>query len=357
MGTSGMNSGNEITLVQGDPGYVHGLSVDQWSMQSFMVESLAVDFGQVTGDLSLAKDTLVGTVRNESSHMLRDAVIILGRRFQRLGDLPAGREASVELAMSDLANPNLGVSLSYQIFEREFSNPGPNGPPREIEAKRIVLEGLLDRSSTFTIAAKMRGLGPGAQMPSYNTNSLLLLAWLDEAPPTVRITSGTGVVEEPGQQTTAVILIPLSYGLPQDGRISLPVGMIPGMLAEAPREGGACGDMTVPAVYIYRGEALFEFTLPVEMSTIQIENLKLSIITDTSWFTSPTIELYDWQANQWLALEGVQQGANLIPNAANLVSPNGLVRIRMTQDEANNQGGCYYLAMGLEGWPAEGALP
>jgi hypothetical protein len=45
--TSGVTTGRAVSMVQGDPAYVNGLSVDQWSMQSFLSEGAMVDFGYI----------------------------------------------------------------------------------------------------------------------------------------------------------------------------------------------------------------------------------------------------------------------------------------------------------------------
>ena len=100
------------------------------------------------------------------------------------------------------------------------------------------------------------------------------------------------------------------------------------------------------ALYMVRGEAVFEFTMPVEASNATIQNLRLSLDTDSGWLNIPAVSIYNWQKNEWINLDGVDQGENLISNAADLVSSEGLVQIRIT---AENAQACYYVGLGMEG--------
>ena len=89
------NPGNTLTgrsmiIVQGNPAYVRGLSIDQWSMQSFMSEGTITSFGSFEADLQVKNDRLVGTIRNSTTYNLTDCFVILGSKFTRLGDLAPG---------------------------------------------------------------------------------------------------------------------------------------------------------------------------------------------------------------------------------------------------------------------------
>jgi len=156
-------------------------------------------------------------------------------------------------------------------------------------------------------------------------NIPVFIAWIDQAPPEVNV-SGSA----PAQQTTAMVVMPLSYSLPEEGPIDLPPGFIPGMLAKNPQEGGACGEPGSTAVYLFRGEAVLEFTLPADLADAQVDHLKLSLASDTGTFNASEVALYNWQLDQWVVLDGYQQGVNLIPSAADLIREDGLVQVRLT---------------------------
>ncbi len=141
--------------------------------------------------------------------------------------------------------------------------------------------------------------------------------------------------------------MPLSYDLADSGNVSIAVGMVPGSLVENPREGGTCGMAGTTSVYIARGEATFEFKVPPQFSDIEVENLKLSLLTDSGDFTSPKVELYNWDKSIWTALSGLNQGVSLIPEARKFLRTDGLIRVRLGAENAQS---CYYLALGMDGF-------
>jgi hypothetical protein len=46
-------------------------------------------------------------------------------------------------------------------------------------------------------------------------------------------------------------------------------------------------------------------------------------------------------------LEGINQGVNLIPDAAKFIDPSGAVQIKLSAENASN---CFYLNLGLDGY-------
>lgn len=336
-GPGGTNAPGEMVFVQGDPGRVRGLAVNQWSMQTFMAEGLWADFGRVVGDLRIEGDGLTGTVRNETNHTLTDVVIVLGSRFVRLGDLPPGKEVPVTMELPAIADQRFGPPLSYLLFEDQFNQPGLGGPSREAQLKQTVVGSVFDQEGRFGPMSSIRP-GSGGVSPQ----GPVLLGWLDEAPPDVQVAG-----REPVQQTTALLYAPLSYRLPDKGDISLPPGLIPGALVEMPVEGGTCGP-GVASVWLGRGQAVFEFQVPEEIRDVQVEKLELIIGTDGGWAQPPDAAIYDWDAEAWIELDGPVMGANIFSDAAGLVSDDGLARVRLSSS-VSGRSGCLYVELGLEG--------
>ena len=329
----GVPTGGEMTFVQGEPGEVRGLSVNQWSQQSFMVEDVWQDFGTLSADLKLVANGLQGQLRNETDYPLKDVVVIMGRRFVRLGDLQPGEARDVSLTMEFTDQDRFGPPISYLLFENQLS--GTPGGSRQADVKRSIVESLLDRP-WYSPTSSMKGASTAGLQ-----QGPIALAWMDEAPPEVTIAGN-----KPAQQTTALVYASLTYSLPEDGQVSLPVGMIPGVLAQMPAEGGMCGDPSSPSVYLARGEAVFEFQTPQEFGRLQVEKLKLSAWSDSGWWQSPGTAVYDWQDESWRELQELSQGVNEIPQAQNLVSPDGRIRIRLSSE--NNMQGCFYLGLGMD---------
>ncbi len=328
-------SGRSMSLVQGNPAYVRGLSIDQWSMQSFMSEGTMLDFGTFQSSLDVKNDQLVGTIRNTTNYNLTDCFVVLGNKFTALGDLAPGAEANIELELSSLGAPNFSSPLSYAMFEKELNGTVTSDVRRQAEARRSIIENLFERTTPIKSASSLGGISSNlSQVPMF-------LGWLDQAPPQVKIFGA-----EPAQKTTALVMTPLAYDLFESaGLITLPPGLVPGKLTTTPRDGGSCGSAGATAVYISRGEAIFEFTIPPEASRLQAKNLKLALWTDSGVFSTPIVELMNWQSAEWIKLGGVSQGVNLIPGATQLVRSDGTIQVRLSSDGAQS---CYYLAMGME---------
>jgi len=327
----------EMIFLQSNPSRVRGLAVNQWSMQTFMTEGMWADFGRIVGDLRIEGDGLTGTVRNETAHTLTDVVLILGNHFIRLGDLPPGEEAVVMMDSLDLVGQRFELPISWRLFQDQLNQPGPGGPPREAELKQRVVASVLERYRKFgpgTITHLGSSSGP--------LRELVLLGWLDEAPPDVRVAG-----RSPVQQTMALLYTPLSYHLAKEGPIRLPPGLISGALVEMPLEGGLCGpDAT--SVYINRGEAVVEFRVPDEVRDVQVDALKLVIGSEGGWWQPPATALYDWEAKAWAELDSPVMGVNVLSDPTGLVSDDGRVRVRLSH-HGGQGGGCLHLELGLEG--------
>ena len=97
-----------------------------------------------------------------------------------------------------------------------------------------------------------------------------------------------------------------------------------------------------------RGEALMEFILPPELRGISADVLLLALQVDGPWNNLPQIDFYEWESESWQSLERVVVGENRIANPEGLINDQGLIRLRVSQENA--QGGyCTYLGLGLEG--------
>jgi hypothetical protein len=330
-------TGREIVLIQGNPNSVRGLSIDQWSMNSFMVEGLRFNFGRIPYELSFNNQSLVGYFRNESNQTIHDALIIINRNIFRLGDLTPGQESSVDFHIADRDSPDFGPSISYQVFQDQLNQPDRSGPgQREIEVKRQIVETLLERvpAYTFLESQKFSRSNGIRQLP-------IFLGWIDEAPPEIQVKDTVS-----GQQTTGAVIMQLSYDVP-NGEITIPAGLIPGEVVELPIDGSPCGEQGSTSIYLVHGSGIIDFTLPTELQSIHLGYLRLSIWSDSGWINPPDVALFNWVSDNWTTLSGITQGINLVPEATSLVNQAGTIKVRISPQE--NTQACYYLAMGLQG--------
>lgn len=334
-----ISSRQEVRLQQSEPAYVRGLSVDQWAMQSFMIEGQAIELGSIQADLQLVEQQLTGVIRNQTGADLEDVVLMFGGNFTHLGTLPSGAQVEVNFPIGQVSQMFIGPPLSYRVFEEQLNSP--QGPRRETEVRRSIIENVFERAPVFSnnLAAA------GAALGTAPSATILIWGWSRQAPPEIRVGGST-----PAEQATTLVYTRVPYSLPQSGAISLPPGVIPGVVTELPRDGGICGMPGATAVYTYRGEAIFEFYSPARIGEWQIDSLLVNLDTDSGMFFTPGVALYDWQSGQWVKLAEVLQGTNWVSDPARFISPEGVIRVQLSApEELAATGGCYYVSLGLEG--------
>ena len=335
---SGGTSSRELKLVQGEPGIVQGVSIEQWSMHSFMVEGTESGIGDLDYSLQFRDRALTGTIQNNTGQKIKDALIFINKSIHRLGDLEPGQEIQVEFLVSDRTNFEYGPTISYLMFQDQLNQPNAGGSPaREIEVKRQIVEALFERTPSYQFSSTRTGKsGAGVNSTPF------FLGWIDESPPAVTVRD-----TEPGNQTTALVVLPLEFDLP-GGDVLIPTGWIPGELVQTPTDGGTCGEPGTTSVYLNRGSAIFEFSIPPQFQTLQPEKIRLSLWNDSGALQlSPEIAILDWASESWTTLSGIQAGINLIPNAAQFINQDGAFRLRLSAPETGQS--CYFLAAGLEG--------
>ncbi|MBN1660221.1 MAG: hypothetical protein JXA93_17610 [Anaerolineae bacterium] len=328
-GQGGAMGGGEVVFVQSSPAQVQGLAVNQWSMQTFMTEGTWEDLGTIRSELTLEKGTLAGMIQNDTGYPLHDAVLLIGDDIARLGDVPPGEAAGVSLNIGSLSSTNWGMPLGWRLFEEELNKPRSGAPPREVQMKQSILDNVF-RDGRFQIG----GSATDASAPH-------LLAWIHTVSPEIRVDG-----KEPQRQAISLLYTPLAYSLPEDGTISLPPGIIPGSVVQMPSEGGLCGP-SANAVWLGRGEAVFEFSLPEELDGADIRSLSLAITSDGGRWDPPETAIYDWNRQEWRIVDGAILGVNTLSEPGALVGAGGLVRVRLSTG-AGRVDGCFQVRLGLE---------
>ncbi|HSJ58027.1 MAG TPA: hypothetical protein VLC95_12645 [Anaerolineae bacterium] len=328
-GQGGALSSGEVVFVQGSPARVQGLAVNQWSMQTFMTEGAWNGLGRITANLTLEEGALTGTVQNDTDYYLRDAVLLIGDDIARLGDLPAGHSAGVTLGFGNLSSTSWGMPLGYRLFEAELNKPRSGPPPRDVQMKQSILDNVFRDGRFQTGGSSSDASGPH------------MLAWIDTAPPEIRVGG-----KEPQRQAVSLLYTPLIYSLPEDGTISLPPGLIRGSVVQMPAEGGICGP-SANAVWLGRGEAVFEFSIPEELEGADIRSLSLAITSDGGRWDPPETAVYDWEQQGWQIVDGAILGVNTLSEPGSLVGAGGVVRVRLSTGEGRVEG-CFQVRLGLE---------
>lgn len=216
---------------------------------------------------------------------------------------------------------------------------GPRGgPPRDAEVKRSLVENLMEQGGASFRGARIFQTSGENEAGS----SIILLGWLDNAPPELHISD-----QLIAQQTTALLYTVLPYHFPDSGTISIPPGLISGTISDITGDAGMCGDAMSNSIYIGRGEATYEFQLPHTAEDLQIHALNLSVWSEGGFWRFPETQIYDWGRGSWSTLPAMDRGVNVLSNPGPFIGDEGTVRFRLSSD--GNTGGCLYLSLGLEG--------
>lgn len=334
-GTGGVNTtGGEMVFVQGQPARLRGLTVNQWSMQSFMSEGTWKGFGSLEGNLRLENETLVGTVKNSTQYALSDVVVTLQNRIQRLGDMAAGEEKEVNLGLANLQADRFNSSISYRLYQENLE-PGKS-PTRLDNLKMNIISSVFENGTWMKTISSRRFPSSSGD----NNGGVFVFGWMEQAPPEVSIEGNTLAYK-----TTTLVYSSIDYRLPTSGYLSLPPGLIPGSITKYPISGGVCGTST--SVSLGQGQAEMEFSIPSYLTGVKVTTLKVSLYQDSGSVGGlPEVALYQWENESWTTIQEPIQGTNIIQNAAPYIKE-GKVRIRLGT-EGNNNYSCNYVDLGLE---------
>lgn len=340
-GYYGMDTGGqEMTFVQGRPSLVKGITVNQWAMQRFTVEDTWPELGRLTGRVEIQGDVLRGTVKNDTGISLKDVVVVVNRRYQMVGNLAPGEEKTVDLGVGGMTRDMYGPSISYKLYMEPITMNGGQ-IPRDIQLKTTILDNALDGPPWANIS-----LAASAQ-PGGVPNAVVM-GWSDQAPPEVHVQGS-----EASQVTTALVYSLLPLSVPQNGRISIPPGLIPGEFASDVVSYGKCGPMTSTSIYLdNNSEMVFRFKLPVFVQPDQVEGLNLALAIDNPAAQLEEYSLYNWQSRSWMKLTSQNTNNVLIRNPGEYINANNEVNVRLVSKQGSS--GCYFLDLGLEAGRALG---
>jgi hypothetical protein len=321
-----LNNSGVMSVVQGEPAQVRGLMVNQWSMQSFVAETMPAESLELSSELSVDRNSLHGHLKNLGTAAWQDVIVIFDNQFQKVGNLQPGQSAAVNLDLS--RNSDMMGFGSYMLFQDEFSNP--TGPDREVTFKQRVLDGVIFNNFRTDI-----GQGP------------FVIGWLEDSPLPIRIENN-----EIDTQKTSLIYgsLPFSFG---GSQVIMPPGFSQMETLSLSGDTSPCHyGQQIRGYYVFQGTVEARLSLPSKLRNIQLKALDLYINTDPGWPTLPEVGLYDQIDGDWVALDQAQVGPNPIREIDRFYDPEtASVQVRLSNiDNADFRGGgCLYLDLALEG--------
>ena len=311
-------------FVQGEPALMEGLTVNQWSMQSIMAESLVSNQYEFESDLQIVDGQLQGTITNHSNYMWQDVVVVLGNNFTRLGDMAPAASQKVSL-QSDQRNNTFDIT--WQIFEETFDDSTAN---RDTQIRQQIFSSLYNAQYGVPYAGQIKH------------NEPLLLAWIDQAPTQVNVLPANQHVAN--DLATTLLYSELPIRLTQ-GKISLPRDMID--LRIIKHDGSYC-DGTGASLMSDFKEAHIQLNLPNKLNAIDPSQLIIYFNTDGGDFISPQLSLYEHQKEQWVKLPRAVLGRNKVREPDVYLHERGFFLLRV-ENQGGDFGACLFFDAALEG--------
>ncbi|MEW6226201.1 MAG: hypothetical protein AB1627_16390 [Chloroflexota bacterium] len=160
----GSGAASSLDVLQGDPSRIRDLNVGYGSLRTVRAEAQTTG-PNVTADLRLENNKIVGTITNRSDRTLVAPALVFGASSTNLKDLAPGATAEVSLTLT--TNPLNQASLSDRVVGQiawDFNG----GISSEGEQRKLVRRSILDQLSFDPMT--------GFQS-SFASDSPVLLAW------------------------------------------------------------------------------------------------------------------------------------------------------------------------------------
>ena len=335
-------SGGEARFIQGNPAIVTGLNVDQWALNSFNVEALKAEMGQIKTNLKLENGKLTGTIENQLPNRISGASLVFGDGIEFIGDLEPFETIEVEMNFSDLYQDE-GFQYTYAIIEKMAWGDNEMIYSREFEQKRSILDAVMQPYGYW--------IGPPSSITGTQSEgqtqlpSFFLMGWMDYSP--LELSLGNNPVS-----TKTLSLLTYHPGLEVDKNgFTLPPSTIPGKLISSNNNSGYCGGKDIN-IFLDNNEATVNFNIPTNFIPTNTDSLSLYIWDEMNWNVNAVIDLdvsiYNWENGTWQQYSEVINGVNVIKKTDGLISNDGFIQIKISK-ENNNSSGCVYLGMGLDG--------
>ncbi|MEA3339544.1 MAG: hypothetical protein U9R15_06215, partial [Chloroflexota bacterium] len=315
---------------------VSDLRVDVGDIQPFIADGYT-SAPPIESELRLVDDAvgglrLEGMARN-GSIPLEDAVLIVGGREQRLGDLEAGERFTVSHALyapftsshNDMPDLILGavsywddptLYRRYKLLQSLF----PYGEPNPLE-EGVYLMGWVEEGAPLPV--EVVGAAP------------LPVEVVGAAPLPVEVVVAAPLpVEVVGRPFSAVGMAFYVYELPvvsleMEGEFTIGPDLITRQVEEI------TGHVNVQPTGCYLdsgAEVEFRFTVFPGVELGQVDELALNMQGDSAvGVTPPAVALWNWKGGDWDALDA-GWGRHLVSNPGDYVLAPGSVRVRLTAE-------------------------
>jgi hypothetical protein len=325
---------NLAVVNEGATTLVQNIQVDKWSMQAFAVHGTGGESSPrplVDTSLSLEGSVISGWVRNNGSALLQDVTLEVGNDSSPMMDLSPGEQHDVRLVLTGSVAP--------------AASGGPGRPPRALNSGTFGDADTRQALLTGVLSSGIQAPG-GYPQPGGLVGGPQILAFSSTAPFPVDVRG-----RQIQQHNTTLHLQPVAVGLPASG-YTLPYGL-------AQRELLQNSGMTtqVSGPWLSLGTTTgFQFRLPSNSLGknwsalhVRLSLMRFGRAAPTGQASTMSFALYNWKAAAWDPQPGFTQGISTVQQAGRYVDPRGLVRLRITG--SNGQDQAQTLDIALDGPP------
>jgi hypothetical protein len=295
-----INSSPDLIRVSVDDNSIVLPGMTAFVLRGFTAEGV-VTAPKLVATATLVNGKLTGTVQNDSSIPVTDAVVIAGDGYQLLKALAPGASATFDFAPKATnlsAGPPAVSSIYTPYYGPQFGGPGFSGPSNP---DRVAVE----KTSILSLVAS------GAFSGFSPTITPMVVAWTNQDFEPITL---AGI--QPHTTAETALVLPLRLG--QIGAGSLPSGLVVSRYTdiEGDSQPGPPG-----AIMTQNGTVAYDFT-PAIAQGLHLTGAAIDASAQAQFGGPPgstasaQAEAWDWSASAWMPLTYVPQGITALPQSA-----------------------------------------
>jgi hypothetical protein len=292
--------------------------VDVSDMETFVAESIrpgAAVSGQATLGINAGNIELTATIRNDSDQLLENATLLIGSYAVKLGDLAPGAEVStteIVGAVSASGVPSFsptGYGSPLMANANAILDTNDYYNDREAYPRWQLLQALEDDY-----------LAGGGTTP---TSRVTLLAWSDAPQLETAVQN-----HNHNSYATTLYLLDMPVQSEWGGSLTVPINLLNWTIL------GSNNMYSESIQDFYLPDSAWmevEFTPWPELASLAVADVAvhLSSQTRTSGQPVPSVRLWDWQADEWVDVDGVVWGETAVPNPQRFLTDDNTIRLRL----------------------------
>lgn len=314
-----------LSLQQGSDVLLPDVLVEASGMKSasFSGQLPALDIAQkLTLTLSSSGANIKGTITNNSKYTLKDVRLKTTDNTTTLGDLKPGAVKNVQISLRAFPqNIQIFDFQGYSGYGTYYANS--NSDAQEVRQNALMSAVLSGEQSSASVGKVTAGM--------------YLTAWVEEA---LLPTS----VQDQAFDTIDTTFYILNLTPATTNNTSDQMTITPSMLVWSSSDSSITPYLSDYPSYSNTGREngytlTFKLAMPIHYSTVKALNLVLDQPTyassGTSFQTTNTASLWNWETSSWDEMENAVWGTNTISNPALYVGPESEIRLKIGINNSN----------------------